>query len=221
MVVMSAPRRKKPNRKGVPVNMFLPPEIAAALDKFMQAQEVAPKKTNVISKAVGEYLGRLGYYQLANSPPASSPPPPPVEPPTTPHLVPITPGGFKLPFVGTVAAGTPTQIFERPNEWFDFAEHFGAEGRYVFEVRGDSMADEGIRNGDYVVIRRNPEAKIGEDVVAVIDGELTLKRLLARRKAETILVSCDGKQTQYRLDETRGDRIIGVAVGSVRRRKKR
>lgn len=145
---------------------------------------------------------------------------PPVTP-AVPHLVPITPGGFKLPFVGTVAAGTPVEIFEQPDEWFDFAEQFGAEGRYVFEVRGNSMADEGIRTGDYVIVRRYPEAKLGEDVVAVIDGELTLKRLLARRKAETILVSCDGKQTQYRLDDGRGDHIIGVLLGSVRKQKKR
>lgn len=138
----------------------------------------------------------------------------------TPTLLPVAQGRFELPFVGDVAAGSPLEIFEQPAETFSFSDHFGGEGRYVFRVRGNSMADEGIRSGDYAVIRRQPAALPGEDVVASVDGELTLKRLVAHRGTETILTSCDGEKRQIRMDSER-DRILGVLLGVVRKGRKR
>jgi repressor LexA len=96
------------------------------------------------------------------------------------------PASVLLPLLGTVAAGAPLEVFEDPETFAVPRELVGRRrGSFVLRVRGDSMIDEQIRDGDYVVVESRPEARDGEVVVALIRGcEATLKRL--QRKGDRV-----------------------------------
>ncbi len=81
-----------------------------------------------------------------------------------------------LPLVGRIAAGAPIEAIENP-ETLDMESMFDrGDGTFVLQVNGDSMQDEHICDGDYVVCRKSATARNGQVVVALIDdGEATLK----------------------------------------------
>src|SRR6478735_10767681 len=83
----------------------------------------------------------------------------------------------KLPLLGNIAAGSPIEAVENREE-IDLESMFAARnGVYVLRVRGESMIDDHLCDGDYVVIERRESARSGEQVVALIDNaEATLKR---------------------------------------------
>ncbi len=83
----------------------------------------------------------------------------------------------RVPIVGNVAAGTPILAQECIEDYltFDTGGHSG--DYFALRVRGDSMINAGILNGDLVVVRSQPTANQGEIVVAMIDDEATVKRL--------------------------------------------
>jgi len=85
-----------------------------------------------------------------------------------------------LPLLGLVAAGEPLQAIEQ-NERLDFNELFGGPEHFALRVRGQSMIEDHIDDGDYVVIRKQEVASNGERVVAMIDNEVTLKRFIRKR----------------------------------------
>ena len=82
-----------------------------------------------------------------------------------------------LPLVGLVAAGSPV-LAEEQTETVDFAPLFESEDHFCLRVKGDSMIEDHIAEGDYVVVHKQPTARNGEIVVAVVDEgtEATLKR---------------------------------------------
>jgi repressor LexA len=87
----------------------------------------------------------------------------------------VSPPG--LPLVGSVAAGQPVLAEENIEDYIAVpAEAGGAEGEYVLRVRGDSMIDAGMLEGDYVVVRPAKDATNGEIVVALVGEEATVKR---------------------------------------------
>jgi len=88
------------------------------------------------------------------------------------------PGLTKLPLVGTVAAGSPIEAIEDNETVAVPADMAGRPGQsFVLRVRGDSMIEDQICNGDLVVVEKRTEARNGQTVVAMIDGtEATLKR---------------------------------------------
>jgi repressor LexA len=92
----------------------------------------------------------------------------------------------RLPLVGTIAAGAPIEAIE-DREYLDLEEVFADSARrtgeiFVLKVQGDSMIDEQIREGDYVICRRTSTARSGETVVALLpDGEATLKKFYKER----------------------------------------
>src|SRR4051794_20866490 len=83
----------------------------------------------------------------------------------------------KLPLLGNIAAGSPIEAVENREE-LDLEQMFHAKnGVYVLRVRGESMIEDHLCDGDYVVIERRETARNGEQVVALLDGqEATLKR---------------------------------------------
>ncbi|TMQ65181.1 MAG: transcriptional repressor LexA [Candidatus Eisenbacteria bacterium] len=85
-------------------------------------------------------------------------------------------GGGTIPLLGVVAAGRPIEPVEVPEEIAVPAAMTGAGERYALRVSGDSMIEDGIHDGDIVVVRRARRAENGQTVVAVVDGEATLKR---------------------------------------------
>jgi repressor LexA len=85
--------------------------------------------------------------------------------------------GPGLPLLGQVAAGTPILAEENVEEYVETPSACGGDrGEYLLRVRGESMKDAGILDGDLVVVRPQPTARDGEIVVALIDDEATVKR---------------------------------------------
>ena len=99
------------------------------------------------------------------------------------------PGLTMLPLVGTVAAGAPIEAIEVHERIAVPADMAGRPGEcFVLRVRGDSMISAGIFDGDFVVVRVQPTAELGEIVVAGIPGdEGTVKRLHTNSRTEIIL----------------------------------
>ena len=89
----------------------------------------------------------------------------------------VEPPADRIPIVGNVAAGSPILAQECIEDYltFDTGGHGG--DYFALRVRGDSMINAGILNGDLVVVRSQPTANQGEIVVAMIDDEATVKRL--------------------------------------------
>ncbi len=82
----------------------------------------------------------------------------------------------QVPVLGRIAAGGPTLAEQHVEDVFPLPRDLVGEGElFLLEVRGDSMIDAAICDGDYVVIRRQPYANNGEIVAAMIDGEATVK----------------------------------------------
>ena len=78
--------------------------------------------------------------------------------------------------LGTIAAGHPIETFPQP-ETLSFAEFTGGKDVYALEVRGESMIEDHIMEGDYVLVEKTDRVRNGEIVVALVDGsESTLKR---------------------------------------------
>src|SRR5436190_24015473 len=87
----------------------------------------------------------------------------------------VRPSG--LPLVGQVAAGEPILAEENIEDYLEVPDVVGGEdGDYILRVRGESMKDAGILEGDFVVVRPAERARDGEIVVALIDDEATVRR---------------------------------------------
>lgn len=83
-----------------------------------------------------------------------------------------------LPVVGTITAGLPILAVENIERTLPFSsEMFSEEDHFVLKVRGDSMINAHILNGDYVIVRRQNAAAIGQIIVARIEDEATVKTL--------------------------------------------
>ncbi len=86
-----------------------------------------------------------------------------------------------VPVVGRVQAGELTTALEEPEGFLAVQSRLPAEDLFALRVRGDSMRDAGILDGDMVVVRRQPAARDGEIVVALVGDEATVKTLRLRR----------------------------------------
>ena len=124
-----------------------------------------------------------------------------------------------VPLVGEVAAGTGVLAEENIEELLPMPEQFTGSGpSFMLRVRGDSMTDAGIFDGDYVVVRQQPEADNGDVVVAGInDGEATVKTF-SRKNGRVVLdagqhgLRADGLRRAGRGDDLRQGRHRGAAV---------
>jgi len=82
----------------------------------------------------------------------------------------------ETPLLGTIAAGRPIETYPDP-ETLSFADFAGKENVYALEVRGESMIEDHILEGDFVLVERTSEVRNGDIVVALVEGsETTLKR---------------------------------------------
>jgi repressor LexA len=95
-----------------------------------------------------------------------------------PLQIPAAPvGATVLPLIGQVAAGSPTVAESQVEEYLPLPDQFCRDADFVLAVRGDSMVNAGILDGDYVVVRKQADARNGEIVVALVDEEdATVKR---------------------------------------------
>ena len=84
--------------------------------------------------------------------------------------------GRGVPLLGQVAAGRPIEPFPQEESIEVPASLLGKGEHFVLRVRGESMIDDGILDGDFVVVARREKAEIGQTVIALVRGEATLKR---------------------------------------------
>ncbi|HYA95470.1 MAG TPA: transcriptional repressor LexA [Terriglobales bacterium] len=85
--------------------------------------------------------------------------------------------GAELPLLGRIAAGRPVEALENP-ETISLADFTRSKEVFVLQVKGDSMQDEAILDGDYILVEKTSAVRNGEIVVALVDGtESTLKRI--------------------------------------------
>ncbi|HXG57487.1 MAG TPA: transcriptional repressor LexA [Thermoanaerobaculia bacterium] len=129
---------------------------------------------------------------------------------------PATAGGVReLPLFGYIAAGRPLDV-EPSNETITVPEHLTTRGEnYVLKVRGDSMIEDGILDGDLVIIAPREDAHNGEMVVANVAGEVTLKRFYRERERIRLQPANSMMSPIY---VSKGDVAVqGVVVGLMRR----
>lgn len=120
----------------------------------------------------------------------------------------------KLPVIGKIAAGKPIEAIAHPDD-LDLLKTM-KEGRdyFALEVRGDSMIDDQIRDGDHVIVERRSTAQNGETVVALLEGgEATLKRFY-REDGKIRLQPANAQMPPLLLDRVE---IQGVVVGIFRK----
>ena len=124
----------------------------------------------------------------------------------------VRPGG--LPLVGQVAAGQPVLAEENIEDYIEVPQAAGGEdGEYLLRVRGDSMKDAGILEGDFVVVRAQDSAQDGEIVVALVGEEATVKRFF--REPDHIRLQPENDAMEaIRSKEVR---VLGRVVGLLRR----
>ena len=87
----------------------------------------------------------------------------------------------RLPLLGLIAAGHPLEVFE-DSEYIDVPHQYVKAENYVLKVNGNSMIDDQIRNGDYIIVKKTETAVNGDTVVALLNNEATLKRYYIKKK---------------------------------------
>jgi repressor LexA len=118
------------------------------------------------------------------------------------------------PLVGSVAAGQPILAEENIEDYLELPEMISGGGDdYVLRVRGDSMRDAGILEGDFVVVRPAQSADNGEIVVALIEDEATVKRYFKERNG----VRLQPENPNHKPIRTKDATVLGKVVGVFRK----
>jgi len=118
-----------------------------------------------------------------------------------------------LPLVGHVAAGQPVLAEENIEDYIQTPAFAGGEeGEYLLRIRGDSMRDAGIFEGDVVVVRRQDTAENGDIVVALLGDEATVKRYF--READHIRLQPENDAMEP--IRSRDAQVLGKVVGLMR-----
>jgi repressor LexA len=126
-------------------------------------------------------------------------------------------GGYEVPILGKIAAGVPIEAIQNETGRVSVpSELEGAGEHYALEVRGDSMINAGILEGDLAILRRTDTANSGDIVVALVDEEeATLKRL--RKRGQSIALEAANPRYEIRIFGPDRVRIQGKLVALIRR----
>jgi repressor LexA len=123
---------------------------------------------------------------------------------------------MEIPLLGVVAAGTPYQAFAVEETLSVPSSVWGGKQVFALRVRGSSMIDEGIHNGDYLIVEPRQTADTGQTVVAEIDGCVTVKRYHRDAQGQIRLQPANPEMLPL-LVRAEDVRIIGVVVGVLRK----
>jgi repressor LexA len=120
---------------------------------------------------------------------------------------------MSLRMAGQIAAGSPLLAVESP-EKVDFSPLFNTDDHFCLKVKGDSMIDDQIAEGDYVIVRKQRTARNGDIVVALLDGQdATLKRFYK----ESGRVRLEPANAKMKPIYTNKVEILGVVIGVIRK----
>lgn len=129
------------------------------------------------------------------------------------RAVSIKQNAVKIPLIGTVAAGEPIFAQENYEDFFSVPTNmFGSEDLFMLNVKGDSMINIGMFNGDKIIVRKQETAENGEIVVALVDDSATVKRYF-KRGNKFILHPENDDMEDFVFDEIS---ILGKVVGLIR-----
>lgn len=169
----------------------------SALSQYVNGQsEPDQRKLTILSKALGvSEVWLMGYGDL--------------EVPQFKNITFIKPSTKKIPVVGTIAAGEPILAVENIEEYIDLDEKIRAD--FALHVKGDSMINARIFDGDIVFIRKQSDVDDGEIAAVVIDDSATLKRVY--KMGDTVVLRAENPRFKpIVLDGTKPVYIIGKAV---------
>ncbi|WP_176074075.1 transcriptional repressor LexA [Brucella intermedia] len=183
------------------------PNRARALEVLRLPDSIAPGLNTQKKFAPSVIEGSLG----------KVPPPPPPARPAPVATNDDTSATISVPVMGRIAAGVPISAIQNQTHSLSLPpEMIGAGEHYALEVKGDSMIDAGIFDGDTVIIKRGDSANPGEIVVALVDDEeATLKRF--RRKGASIALEAANPAYETRIFGPDRVRVQGKLVGLIRR----
>ncbi len=135
---------------------------------------------------------------------------------TPPKAIPIDTGAVELPVMGRIAAGVPIEAISQVSHSVSVpGSMVGGGEHYALEVKGDSMIDAGINDGDVVVIKETTVADNGDIVVALVEGhEATLKRF--RRNGSAIALEAANPAYETRVFRDDQVKVQGRLVGLIR-----
>ena len=123
----------------------------------------------------------------------------------------------ELPLLGRVAAGSPIEAIDASETIFVPEDMIGRKETYVLQVKGDSMIEEQIRDGDYVIVENRTTANDGEMVIALLDGEnATLKKLYREGHGQVRLQPANARLKPMIVDQDRLQ-VQGVVIGVLRK----
>jgi len=131
------------------------------------------------------------------------------------QLVDHRPPGPVLPLLGRVAAGSAIEAIEQADDQVDFRTFCG-RGNFALKVKGESMIEDHIEDGDLVVIKPQRNASNGQRVVAMIDGEVTLKKF-HRKRDKIVLEPSNVRMSPIVVTPEKDIQILGVLVGVLRK----
>ena len=119
----------------------------------------------------------------------------------------------KVPLIGTVAAGEPIFAQENYEDFFSIPSNlFNGDDLFMLTVKGNSMINIGMFNGDKIVVKKQPVAENGEIVVALVDDSATVKRFF-KRNGKIILHPENDDMEDFVFDDVT---ILGKVIGLVR-----
>ena len=118
-----------------------------------------------------------------------------------------------VPILGRVRAGGPVLADENMEGAFDLTREFSGDNVFALKVRGDSMEEAGIHDGDLVIVRAQGQVETGAIVVATVEGEATVKRL-GRRGGQLELQPANKRYQPIPVGAT--TRVVGRVIGVIR-----
>jgi len=124
-----------------------------------------------------------------------------------------------LPVVGRVAAGEPILAEEHIESYMNLEKLFDRpKGTFLLKVAGDSMVDEGIMDGDYVVVAVRSTVRNGQIGVVLLDDEATVKRVFLQKHRVALKPANKraGYKTRYIKASEKNVRIVGRVIGCIR-----
>ncbi|MGL4731557.1 MAG: transcriptional repressor LexA, partial [Clostridium sp.] len=122
---------------------------------------------------------------------------------------------IKIPIYNEIAAGVPITMNSQIEEDCYMPKSIVNEGSFILKVRGDSMIDANINDGDYVVIKSQNTAVQGEIIAAALDGEATLKKYM--RMGGSILLVAENSAYEPIMVEEGNVNVMGVLVGIMKK----
>lgn len=127
--------------------------------------------------------------------------------------------GIELPVLGFIAAGQPIMTYTDPDATIKISPNMvsGKKRSYVLQVKGDSMIEDGILDGDYVIIEEQNTAKDSDTVVALLDNGLATLKKFYREPNRIRLEPANSSMSPIYVDNPESLQIQGKCVGVIRR----